>query len=158
MRCLLVLGAVLVAGGPRSALADEQPPDRPSLELPPPEATGSRTRAPAGRSGPAEDAGEIAWAAPPPQEQVRQQHLEWTLAAFGAAGATAGFAGSFALIGLSQPDPEIGRGWYVAAAVTGGLSAAALLTGTVLWLTTPPPPRSVVLALSPGGLTLRVRF
>ena len=145
------------------ATQSEVPPDRQPLDLPigrgeetPAAEVGGAVRHRGG--GAAEDAGEVAWAAPTAQQALRQRHQEWTVAAFGAAGAFFGFAGSFALVGISQPDPQIGRGWLIAAGIAGGLSAIALTTGTVLWLTTPPAAPDVAVDLGPGRLTLAIRF
>ena len=153
---------------PGAAWADEVPADRRSLVLPTGRDVEERgdeelgvdlpVRPRASERGADEDAGEVAWAAPTPRQTLRQRHQEWTVAAFGAAGAFFGFAGSFALVGITQPDPEIGRGWLVAAGVAGGLSIVALTTGTVLWLTTPPDDPGVAVALGPGRVTLALRF
>lgn len=147
--------AVLTIPLPARADGEEVPADRVPLTLPAPPATGEDTPGASSRpADPALDAGRTEWSRSTEAQHRRDDYMELTGAAFGAAGAFAGLGASFFLVSLGQQTGGLRAGWQTAAWVAGGLSAAALVTGTVLWIGAPDDP--VRAAVVPDGLGVRL--
>lgn len=149
---VLILALLSVAGG-------ELPPDRQPLSAPVPQGEDEAPLIlPTAPDAGGDEAGDTSWSASTPQEIEQQSRTGLIVSAFGAAGALGGISGLFFFNSLTAVTPGQRAGLRRLGFVFAGISAAALATGLVLWLTLPSP--DVTVALGTGGTDLRlmVRF